>query len=286
MRRVTAGLVALSFAACHGHERSAPHEATQVASEPVPHDARPVADATQRLDAPTPWTPPPNTDQVTQINGDHFWIDRTEVTVKAYRECVDAAGCSAPVSSSERSRDVRPYLPRTGIDDCNASTMTWELSGHDDYPINCVTFMEAWRYCKFRGGQLPDDYAWRRAAAGDHDDDVTYPWGQARASCARAVIRDKRGMGCGRNGPWPVGSKPAGASPFGALDMAGNLSEIVVTYERPSWESVPIQHPMTLGGSYADDAFGAHIDSFGAQGVSPTVGFRCVYYPPDRGPRY
>lgn len=257
-----------------------------VTSPPVPHDARTVQDATRHLDATKPWEPPPNTVRVTQINGDYFWIDRTEVTVKAYRECVDAAACSAPVDSGERSHDVRPYVPRPGIDDCNASTMTWELSDHDDYPINCVTFMEAWRYCKFRGGQLPDDYAWRRAAAGDHDDETTYPWGRATASCARAVIRDKHGLGCGKGGPWPVGSMPAGASVFGALDMAGNVSEIVVTGERPSWQPVIDQHAMTLGGSYADEAFDATINSLGAIGVSPTVGFRCVYYPPDRGPRY
>src|SRR5690348_1739534 len=154
-------------------------------SAPVPHDARPVPDAVQRLDAPAPWAPPPNTVRVPDINDGTFWVDRTEVTVKQYRECVDAAACSAPVSTAERSRDVRPELPRPGIDDCNASTMTWELADRDDYPINCVTFMEAWQYCKFRGGQLPNAYAWRRAAAGSNISEPTYPWGQASASCAR-----------------------------------------------------------------------------------------------------
>lgn len=285
MRSVLTGLIALCVAACHGHDDSAARKRALVTSAPVPHDAGAVQDAGLRLDAATLWAPPPHTVRVPDINDGTFWIDRTEVTVKAYRECVDAAACSAPVRTAERSRDVRPELPRPGIDDCNASTMTWELAAHDEYPINCVTFMEAWRYCKFRGGQLPSEYAWRHAAAGDISE-PTYPWGRAQASCQRAVIRDKRGAGCGKGGPWPVGSKPAGASPFGALDMAGNVSEIVVTDERPTWKPVIDQHPTTLGGSYADDAFGVTTYDDGADGVSPTVGFRCVYYPPDRGPRY
>ena len=53
-----------------------------------------------------------------------------------------------------------------------------------------------------------------------------YPWGNQDPTCEYAVMRDGSGNGCGQgNKAWPVGSHPAGASPYGALDMAGNVWE-------------------------------------------------------------
>jgi formylglycine-generating enzyme required for sulfatase activity/tRNA A-37 threonylcarbamoyl transferase component Bud32 len=133
-----------------------------------------------------------------------FAIDRTEVTVAEYAECVAAGACS----------------PAGRAEGCNAG------AGRSNHPINCVTWSQARAYCGFVEKRLPRDVEWERAARGD--DGRPYPWGSAPASCDRAVVGDPQGSrrdGCGRDSTWEVGSKPAGASPFGALDMAGNVGE-------------------------------------------------------------
>jgi formylglycine-generating enzyme required for sulfatase activity len=128
-----------------------------------------------------------------------FWIDRTEVTVRAYRECLAAGVCDPP---AERAREY--FADR----------------GHDDYPMTgfpSYDTMDA--YCSFRGGRLPTEAEWERAARGD--DGRPYPWGW-EADCTRA---NWAGC-CGTDDPLPVGSFPAGASPYGVLDMIGNVGEV------------------------------------------------------------
>src|SRR5690348_14832577 len=53
-----------------------------------------------------PWAPPKNTVALTRLDGETFYVDKTEVTVKAYRACVDAQACSPP-ASGEREPDPR-----------------------------------------------------------------------------------------------------------------------------------------------------------------------------------
>jgi formylglycine-generating enzyme required for sulfatase activity len=132
-----------------------------------------------------------------------FKIDKTEVTVSAYEACVLAGACREPGSDGP----------------CN-----WGKSGREAHPINCVNWYQARAYCAWAGKRLPTEQEWEKAARGT--DGRIYPWGNERASCAHAVMDDGSGNGCGRgNLTWPVGSKPSGASPYGALDMAGNVWE-------------------------------------------------------------
>ncbi len=53
----------------------------------------------------------------------------------------------------------------------------------------------------------------------------TYPWGEDTPTCSYAVMADGSGAGCGTNATWAVGSLPAGDSPYGLHDMAGNVWE-------------------------------------------------------------
>ncbi len=151
---------------------------------------------------------------------DAFSIDKTEVTVDAYAACVSAGKCSNPT---------------TGVY-CN-----WEVSGRGDHPINCVDWSQAVAYCAWAGGRLPTEAEWERAARGT--DGRVYPWGNEKATCQRAVMYDG-GDGCGKDRTFPVGSKPRGASPSGALDMAGNVWEWVSDrYDSNYYKSSPSRNP-------------------------------------------
>ncbi len=123
-----------------------------------------------------------------------FSIDATEVTVAEYQECVAAGACTAPARK----------------DGCNSAA-------RGSHPVNCVTWAQARRYCEFAEKRLPSDREWERAARGS--DGRAYPWGNAPADCSRAVIG-----GCAGSTA-PSGGRAAGRSPFGALDMAGNVAE-------------------------------------------------------------
>ncbi len=122
-----------------------------------------------------------------------YRIDRTEVSRAAFGRCVRAGACAPPRDLGERFRD-------------------------EDAPVVGVSWMQARAYCGWARGRLPTEREWEKAARGT--DGRTFPWGEEPPTAARAVF------GRGREGaPDPVGGRPAGASPYGALDLAGNVWE-------------------------------------------------------------
>ena len=134
-----------------------------------------------------------------------FVIDRTEVTRAAYAACVAARRC----------KPVPPALAGpTGAD--------------GKLPATNVSWSDARDFCAFAGGRLPSEAEWEKAARGP--DGREYPWG-ADASCDRANWGNFEGEGpcAGTNPGFPVavGRYADGASPYGALDMAGNVWEWV-----------------------------------------------------------
>ncbi len=133
-----------------------------------------------------------------------FAIDRTEVTRADYAACVAAGRCKA-TSDGAAAEGPDGKLPVTGVD--------WN---------------DAQAYCKFAGGRLPTEVEWEKAARGT--DGREYPWGND-LDCARANWGTFEGEGpcAGKNPGHPVavGQYPAGASPYGLLDMGGNVWEWV-----------------------------------------------------------
>ena len=123
---------------------------------------------------------------------DGFWIDQTEVTSGMYAQCVDAGACSPPEESNPTQVDTARY---------------------DVYPVINVSWFQANDYCNWIGGRLPTEAEWEKAARGD--DGRLYPWGDDEPTCRLANY-----WTC-VNRISAVGSYPAGASPYGALDMAG-----------------------------------------------------------------
>jgi serine/threonine protein kinase/formylglycine-generating enzyme required for sulfatase activity len=170
-----------------------------------------------------------------------FSIDRTEVTVRAYSECVAAGGCTST---------------RRG---CNLGQ-----PGREEHPANCVNLVQAKGYCEWAGKRLPTGAEWEKAARGTSGQ--PYPWGEQPPSCDLQVMR---GLGCGTRGTAPVGSLPAGASPYGALDMMGNVWE---------WTEDPGGgRPMLRGGAWNTGPVTAdHLYPYNPKNGTPSTGFRCV----------
>jgi len=146
-----------------------------------------------------------------------FEMLRSEVTVAQYAECVDAGDCSEPEQTYEYN---------------------WGVPGREHHPVNGVSWHQAVEFCTTIGGRLPTEAEWEHAARGAGLG-YEYPWGFESASCAYAVMNDGGGAGCGEGHTWPVCSKPAGDSPQGLCDMAGNLAEWVQDWWHDSYDGAP-----------------------------------------------
>jgi formylglycine-generating enzyme required for sulfatase activity len=151
-----------------------------------------------------------------------FDMDRHEVTVAQYRVCVEDRSCTAAGADS---------------DNCNASH-----SDRDDHPVNCVTWFDAKSYCAWQQKRLPSEAEWEKAARGTKQ--AMFPWGAAPATCERAIMSFGSGNGCDHGSTWPVGSRPTGASPYGAEDMAGNVWEWVEDWFVAGYASTPLRNPL------------------------------------------
>ncbi len=212
-----------------------------------------------------------------------FYIDKYEVTVAQYRACVESGGCP------ELRLGSGAYLHSYEFPYCN-----WGHSGRDNYPVNCINWFEADRYCRWAGKRLPTEAEWEKAARGT--DGRRFPWGDEQATCEH-IVMDEGGDGCGRERTWPVGSKPAGASPYGVMDMSGNVWEWTADWyafdfygrgvDVDPYNNVEEKGPIGArlkvlrGGSWADQSSLLHrtANRLGYQADTHpdyTVGFRCA----------
>lgn len=136
---------------------------------------------------------------------DDFWIDKVEVSNYAYRQCVAVEGCSEPQIRSTIFID-------------------------DNLPVVGVNWKQAATYCQWVGARLPTEAEWEKAARGV--DGRIYPWGDEFDGsllnyCDTNCVADWRDFN-GDDGyryTAPVGSYRTGASPYGVLDMSGNVWE-------------------------------------------------------------
>ena len=147
---------------------------------------------------------------------DAYEMDRTEVTAAQYLACVSAGGCT--------SADTGSYA-------------TYQVAGKEDHPINWVNWTQAESFCQWAGKALCTEAQWEKGARGgcEHNGGASnckaqsrkYPWGNEDPTCSLATM-----FGC--PGPTkPVCSvSPAGDSPYGLCDMAGNVWEWVADWCR------------------------------------------------------
>ncbi|WP_438002204.1 SUMF1/EgtB/PvdO family nonheme iron enzyme [Sorangium sp. So ce185] len=129
-------------------------------------------------------------------------MDRTEVTAEAYAACVKAGKCTDTLAN------------------CAKEASTYGVAGKEKQPMVCVDFAQAEAYCAAQGKRLPRDDEWEWAARGG-EEARPYPWGGE-------APKDQlcwSGGGTVRKTACDVGSFPAGASPQGIQDLAGNVFE-------------------------------------------------------------
>lgn len=153
-----------------------------------------------------------------------YEIDLTEVTVADYATCVADKACS---------------LPKVG-EGCN-----WTVSGREQHPVNCVSWEQASTYCEWGEQRLCSEAEWEKAARGGCElysaceaETWVYPWGNDAPTCERAVMAEDD-AGCGLGHTAGVGTRIAGKSPYGVLDLAGNVWEWVADCYQRDYAGAP-----------------------------------------------
>ena len=199
-----------------------------------------------------------------QVSLPAFEIDTTEVPRWAYAECQGAV---------EQACDVR--VCGSGGDDVYDPP---DLA--TEHPAECTTREQAVRYCAWAGKRLCSEDEWTKAARGV--DGHLFPWGDdppgtVHANCRPADGQPAEDPSCRDLYPdttAPVGSFVAGESPFGALDLAGNVAEWVADDFAPEL----LTEATARGGTFDDEAFEQRAYHRWAQ-MSDTrsvvLGFRC-----------
>ena len=209
-----------------------------------------------------------------------FWLDKVEVTNAMYMLCVQAGACEPPRLFTSATHET--YFNNADF---------------AEYPVIMVRWRDANAYCTWAGRRLPYEAEWEYAARGT--DFRTWPWGDEKPDTGRANYNYST------RDTIRVGSYPAGISPFGILDMGGNVWEWVADwYDANYYLNAPIVNPMgpiaplsknlrvIRGGSWqdgeaelrvsnrgftsgGDDKAQLNSDAYNGT-ASNTIGFRCA----------
>jgi formylglycine-generating enzyme required for sulfatase activity len=144
---------------------------------------------------------------------DFYKIGKYEVTYKQYLRCVKAGACAAPFSQS------------------------YTIKEYQNHPVTNINWFDAKTFCEWSGGRLPTEAEWEKAAHGSGSTNISWDEGidYWQLHYGNFIVGDAE----------PVGSYPARASQYGALDMEGNVWEWVADwYSSGYYEVSPFKNPL------------------------------------------
>lgn len=261
--------------------------ATAVQAAPSKRAHAPPVDPQQMVRLPETWIQMGQADVAISRYGDPWFVDQQpahpvfiselyldprEVTSAEYALFLTYAGGAAhwsPAQPVERVRDG--FLP---------------VRGEETTPVRHVSWRDAEAYCRWAGKKLPTEAEWERAAAGQEG--RLYPWGDAGASCARAVYFT--GATSCESGPVSAGSRPEGATPEGIFDLAGNVAEWTADWYGPYSAEAAHDPSGPATGTYRVVRGGSYLEGGSSlrararrpappEGRSEAIGFRCAWRP-------
>ena len=197
-----------------------------------------------------------------RVTLDAYWISQTQVTNAMFNQCVAAGACQYSAGHEINPRYLDP--------------------AYSDHPVVYVTWQEAMNYCTWSGGRLPTEAEWEKAARGT--DGRKFAWGND--SAAPELVNANNSVG----DTIPAGLYSQGASPYGVLDLGGNVREWVWDWYDPYYyQYSPEDNPtgpvegekkVLKGASFSDIyRFTRSANRLAHDPTSPGAnrGFRCVY---------
>lgn len=211
---------------------------------------------------------PPHT-----VHLDAYWIDQTPITNAMFAQFLNERG-------NRKQNSVNWYVLLRGR--IRQTGKVWRVEKDFElHPVVNVNWYGARAYCEWAGAHLPTEAQWEKAARGT--DGRTYPWGSREPD--ESLVNFNKNI----RTTTPVGNYPAGASPYGVLDMAGNVWEWCADwYGKAYYRVSPTANPtgprggtdrVVRGGSWRDSAIWLRAACRGGGRMSSRTnysGFRCA----------
>jgi iron(II)-dependent oxidoreductase len=210
-----------------------------------------------------PWDTHPMRNHKKKIDIKAFYIDKYPVTNKQYKQFM--------MATKYRPKDDHNFLKDWKNNNYPA--------GWDSRPVTWVSLDDARAYAAWAGKRLPHEWEWQYAAQGT--DGRLYPWGAKRDTLKIPPADTTRNM----REPTLVDAYPEGASPFGVMDLTGNVWQWTDEYVDDHTRSAILKggsyyHPQTAGWYFPQaqeaDKYAKYLLMSPGMDRSGTIGFRCV----------
>ena len=229
--------------------------------------------ASNLVDVQYPWEPTPRRFHEHTLDIKPFFIDKYPVTNAQFKQFLDATHY-APEDKINFLRGWPPDARKT--DGSNAGSFP---AGWDNRPVTWVSLEDARAYAKWAGKRLPHEWEWQLAA--QSTDDRNFPWGNYWLPANVPTPDTGRSM----RGPDPVDAHPAGASPYGVMDLVGNVWQWTDEYTDEHTRAAIVrggEYYQPQGSiwyfpqAYRNDEHGKLLLMAPSYDRSGGVGFRCV----------